>query len=163
MTTRGLSITLAAVLAVPMAAVAGTPPPAGQPGAPPHGEFERGPGGPGMRLLEELGLSDEQKGQVQALHARQRETLRPLLESAHQAREAFHTALEADNADATTVGQAALAMKAADARLRAAHDAAREEMKALLTPDQRERLEKLEASRPEHGGPRGFGRPGPRP
>ena len=138
------------------------------PGPPPGREFgpghPGGPGGPGFgpRLAEELGLSDEQKAQLDALRAKQRETLRPLMESARQAHEAFQAALDADGAEAAAVGQAALAMKAAEKKLRAAHDAAFEELKAILTPEQ---AAKLEQARAQHKGPGpgGFGRRGPRP
>jgi Spy/CpxP family protein refolding chaperone len=137
-----------------------------EPPGPPHGrEFgPGGPGGPGFgpRLAEELGLSEDQKAQLEALRGKQRETLRPLMESARQAHEAFQGALDADNADAAAIGQAALAMKAAEKKLRAAHDAAFEEMKAILTPDQAAKLEQARAQHPGPG-PGGFGRRGPRP
>ena len=124
--------------------------------------------GPGARrpgsapLAEELGLSDDQKAQFEALRGKQRETLRPLMEGARQAHEAFQTALDADNADAAAIGQAALAMKAAEKKLRAAHDAAFEEVKAILTPEQ---AAKLEQARAQHKGPGpgGPGRRGTRP
>ena len=132
------------------------------PGAPPHDR----PFGPGFghgRLAEELGLSDEQKSQLEALRGRQQETLKPLAEAARQAHETFRAALEADGADAATVGQAALAMHAAEKKLRAAHEAAFEEMKAILTPEQRDKLEKMHEGRKGPRGPHGPGGFGPRP
>jgi len=151
---------LMTVAAVAMAALPGAglaqaqdPPPP----APPHGrEFGPGrPGGPagpgfGPRLAEELGLNDDQKAQLDALAAKQRATLRPLMEGARQAHDAFQAALDADNADAVTIGQAALAMKAADRKLRAAHEAAFEEMKAILTAEQAAKLDQVRA---QHKGP----------
>jgi periplasmic protein CpxP/Spy len=154
MTRQGLTMTMAAaaVAALPWIAVASAQEPAG---APPHREFGRGPGGPGMgpHFAEALGLSEEQKTQMEALRSTQRETMKPLFESARAAHEAFRTALDAEGADAATVGRAALAMKAAETKLRAAHEAAREEMKALLTPEQRDKLDKLEQSRETWKGP----------
>jgi protein CpxP len=132
------------------------------PGPPPHDR----PFGPGFghgRLAEELGLSDEQKSQLEALRSRQQETLKPLAETARQAHESFRSALEADGADPATVGQAALAMHAAEKKLRAAHDSAFEEMKAILTPEQRDKLEKMHEGRKGARGPYGRGGPGPRP
>jgi Spy/CpxP family protein refolding chaperone len=131
-------------------------------GTPPHDR----PFGPGFghgRLAEELGLSDEQKSQLEALRRRQQETLKPLAETARQAHESFRSALEADGTDAATVGQAALAMHAAEKKLRAAHGAAFEEMKAILTPEQRDKLEKMHEGRKGTRGPWGPGGPGPRP
>lgn len=159
-----MTVAAVAVAALPWAGLAQAqdPPP------PPHGhEFGPGrpvgPGVPGLGpgLAEELGLSDDQKAQLDALRAKQRETMRPLLESARQAHDAFQAALDADNADAATVGQAALAMKAAEKKLRAAHEAAFAEMKAILTPEQAAKLDEV---RVQGRGPRpgGFGvRPRP--
>jgi Spy/CpxP family protein refolding chaperone len=159
-----MAVAAVAVGALPWAGLAQAqdPPP------PPHGhEFgpgrPGGPGGPGFGpgLAEALGLSDDQKAQLDALRTKQRETMRPLMESARQAHDAFQAALDADNADAATVGQAALAMKAAEKKLRAAHEAAFAEMKAILTPEQAAKLDQVRA---EGRGPRprGFGgRPRP--
>ena len=156
-----MMVAAAAVAAWPWAGLAQ----AQDPPAPPRGhEFgpgrPGGPGGPGIgpRFAEELGLSDEQKAQLEALRTKQRETLRPLMESARQAHEAFQTALDADNPDAAAVGQAALAMKAAEKKLRAAHDAAFEEMKAILTPEQAAKLDQVQAQH-KGPGPGGVGRP----
>jgi Spy/CpxP family protein refolding chaperone len=156
-----MMVAAAAVAAWPWAGLAQ----AQDPPAPPHGhEFgpgrPGGPGGPGIgpRFAEELGLSDEQKAQLEALRTKQRETLRPLMESARQAHDAFQTALDAENADAAAIGQAALAMKAADNKLRAAHKAAFEEMKAILTPEQAAKLDQVQAQH-KGPGPGGFGRP----
>jgi protein CpxP len=103
------------------------------------------------RLAEELGLSDEQKAQAEAIQARQHETVKPLMEAARAAHEAFRTALEAESPDATAVGQAALAMHAAEKKLQAAHEAGMAEIKALLTPEQREKLERMSEHRHGHG------------
>ena len=156
-----MMVAAAAVAAWPWAGLAQ----AQDPPAPPRGhEFgpgrPGGPGGPGIgpRFAEELGLSEEQKAQLEALRTKQRETLRPLMESARQAHDAFQTALDADNADAAAVGQAALAMKAADNKLRAAHKAAFEEMKAILTPEQAAKLDQVQAQH-KGPGPGGVGRP----
>jgi Spy/CpxP family protein refolding chaperone len=167
MTRKGVGTTVAAAVlaALPWVGIVQAQEP---PGPPPGREFgpgaPGGPGGPGFgpRMAEELGLSDDQKAQLEALRAKQRETLRPLMESARQAHEAFQTALDADRPDATAIGQAALVMKAAEKKLRAAHDAAFEEMKAILTPEQAAKLEQARAQR-KGPGPGGFGRRGPRP
>src|SRR5882762_10423111 len=73
------------------------------PGAPPH-DRPFGPGFAHGRLAEELGLSDEQKSQLEALRSRQQETLQPLAETARQAHQGFRSALEAEGADPATVG-----------------------------------------------------------
>lgn len=121
-----------------------------------------GPGGSGFgpdggRLAERLGLTDAQKAQLKALREKNRDAMKPLLQSARQAREAFRTALEAESPDAAAVGQAALAMHAAEAEVQAAHEAHREEFKAILDPEQREKLERAEKDGPRRFGRRGFG------
>ena len=140
----------AAVAALPWIAAAQ----AQGPGAPPPHGREMGRGFEAGRLAEELGLSDEQKTQVEAIHKKTWEVARPLMEASRQAHEAFRTALEADNADPTTVGQAALAMHAAEKKLQAVHESAMAEVKAILTPEQRAKLDQLHARGP-HDGPRG--------
>lgn len=122
-------------------------------GLPAHRHEFGGGFGPafGPRFAEQLGLSDEQKAQIEALRARDRETLRPLMDAAREAHEAFRKALETDGTDAATVGQAALAMHAAEKKLHAAHLAAFEEIKAILTPEQRDTLEKMREQGPRHG------------
>jgi Spy/CpxP family protein refolding chaperone len=164
MARKGMMMTAAALAVAALTCVGSLQ--AQPPGPPPHGR-ESGPGDPGgpgfgPRLAEELGLSDDQKPQLEALRGKQREALHPLMESARQAHEAFQAALDADNADAATIGQAALAMKAAEKKLRAAHAAAFEEMKAILTPEQVAKLEELRAQRKGRG-PGGLSRRGPRP
>lgn len=125
------------------------------------GRRDHGPGGPGFGpgpgFEERLGLSEEQKQQVKALHEKHRGEMRPLLESARNAHEAFRQAIEAENADATAVGQAVLAMHAAEKRLESARNALHEELKSILTPEQ---VEKLDAARERGAGP-GPGRGGP--
>jgi Spy/CpxP family protein refolding chaperone len=161
MTRRGLTMALAATLALATIAVARAqdpdmPPP---PGPEPHGWFVPGPGGPGRgphggRFAEELGLTDDQKAQMESLRKKNQETLKPLADAAREAHEAFRAAMDGDNPDPAAVGQAALAMRSAEKALRAAHEASFEQMKSILTQEQRD---KLDAKRKEHQlrGPRG--------
>jgi Spy/CpxP family protein refolding chaperone len=111
-------------------------------------------------IAEHLGLSDEQKAQWKAIHEKARETGEPLMKAAGAAKEAFDKALNADNADPSAVGQAAIAMRDAhrgvEAHMKATMDAA----KAILTPEQAAKLAAMEKRM--HGrGPDGFGPGGP--
>jgi len=115
------------------------------PGGPPARGFDPHFGPDPSRLAALLGLSDEQQAQLEAMRDKNRETLRPLMESARQADRSFRSALQEENPEATAVGQAALAMHAARRKLQAAHEAALEEMKAILAPEQREKLEEARA------------------
>jgi len=121
-----------------------------------------GPGGPSPieRMMERLGLSEDQRAAVHAVIEKDRETMRPLGEAARQAHEAFQKALDAEAPDATQVGQLALAMNAAQKKLDAARKAEMEKIKAILTPEQRERLEQAMQRGPGRGpGPGGSSRP----
>ena len=107
--------------------------------------------GPGLpRLMEMMTLTDEQRSQIKVLLSTNREHMKPLLQSARKADVAFRAALEAENPDVTAVGHAALAMHAARKKLHAAHSAAFEEVKSVLTDEQREELEGVRA-RLRHG------------
>lgn len=130
------------------------------PGGPPGRGFDPHFGPDPSRLAALLGLSDEQQAQLKAMRDKNRETLRPLMESARRADHSFRSALEEENPEATAVGQAALAMHTARLKVQAAHAAALEEMKAILTPEQGEKLEEARARfgpgrRRRPGGPEG--------
>ena len=112
------------------------------------------------RIAEHLGLSDEQKAQWKAIHEKARVTGEPLMKAAGEARQSFDKALQTDNADATTVGQAALAMKAAQTNVEAHHKGIFAEVKAILTPEQLAKFEEAQ-SRVRRPGPGGFGPGGP--
>ena len=142
------ALALGGWVAVAQAQGAGTP-------APHERAWGRGFGG-GARLAEALGLSDDQKTQLQALRTRQRETMKPLMDAVREAHGALRQAMESDSPDATAVGQQALALHAAEKKLGAAHEAAFAEMKAILTPEQQAKLEQMKEKGPHRGpgGPR---------
>jgi periplasmic protein CpxP/Spy len=141
----------------------------------PQGAPRRGPGGPGFgpggpgpegapieRITEHLGLSDEQREQWKALHEKARETGKPLMEAAHQAREAFEAALDAENAEPANVGRAALAMRAAGRKVEEHRKATFDAAKAILTPEQLAKLEEGGKRRLGPGEGAGFGPGRPR-
>lgn len=132
----------------------------GGPGGPGFGpEGQGGPGRPRIGMVaEHLGLSDQQKEQWKIIHEKARETGEPLMKAAGEAKQAFDKALEAENAQAAAVGQAALAMRAAHNKVEAHRKATQEAVKAILTPEQLAKMEEFEKSRRGPGGHRGFGR-----
>ncbi len=140
------------------------------------GEPGFGPGGPGGHdgppigmVARHLGLSDEQKEQWKAIHEKARETGEPLMKATREAKAAFDKALDAENADANTVGQAALAMREAHKKAEAHRKATFEAVKAILTPEQLAKVEEAEKHGPRRGkafgpgGPGGAGGPEDRP
>lgn len=118
-----------------------------------------GPGGPPIEMIaERLGLSDDQKAQWKAIHEKAREEGQPLMKAAGAAKEAFDKALEAENADAAAVGQAAIAMKNARSLVEAHHKAAMDAAKAILTPEQSAKFEQTQKHMMRGpGGPQGQG------
>jgi len=139
----------------------------------PGGGHARRPGGPGFgpggadgtggpppeMIAERLGLSDEQKAQWKAIHDAARQTGEPLMKAAGDARAAFEKALDADNADPSAVGQAAIAMKNARNQLEAQHKATMDAARAILTPEQAAKFDEMQKRMrgPGPGGARGEG------
>ncbi len=136
-------------------------------------EGERRPGGPqgsgpggrdGGRhlhwLAEELGLTDEQEANWKALHEQNRTEMEPLRQEGRELREKLRASVEAPNPDPQAVGVATLALEQHRKAVEAAQKAFRERLSAVLTPEQKTKLEALKAQRHERRGPDGFGRRG---
>ena len=128
-----------------------------------RGPRPEGPGGPPPieRMMERLGLSEDQKAAIHAVVEKDQDTMRPLADAARGAHESFQGALDAPSPDATKVGQLAIAMNAAQKKFESARKAEMEKIKAILTPEQREKLEQAMQRGPGRGpgGPGGQGGP----
>ena len=115
-----------------------------------HGE-----GGPRMmmhgdhhRISEELGLSEDQKEAAKQIHEETWAKAEPLMEQHRQQFEEIHTLLDAGNANPTEIGHKAIAAHASMKQVRALHEEGMERFKALLTEEQKEKLETLEKESP---------------
>jgi Spy/CpxP family protein refolding chaperone len=134
---RAASILAAAallLLALPLAA---------QPSKGPHdpAEILHNP-----RLLARyLHLTPDQVTATQKLAADLKAALDPLHQQGQKLRDAFQAAISAANANPCDVGQAALAIRANDQKIKAALDDFDTKFSALLTPDQLARYEALKA------------------
>lgn len=123
-------IALAALLAIPATradqTTPATPPPAGE-----HGPEHKGHRGDRLKMLaEKLDLSDDQKAKI-----------KPIIEDEVKSAKAVHE-------------DASLDRKAKWAKIEEIRKAHREQIKALLTPDQVKKLEELKEERgPRPGGP----------
>jgi Spy/CpxP family protein refolding chaperone len=111
-----------------------------------------GTAGPGFghhfdHLAKALGLTDAQKAEAKPLEDELQATITPLFADLKTKHEAVRAALDA-NADATTVGEAAIAAHAVELQIKAAHEKFATAFAALLTPDQ---LTKFNALKAEHG------------
>ena len=182
LTSRNLSqLALGAMLLAGMGAaeaVAGErrgPPPAPTAPPPPHGE-EGGPddrGGPGgmnpregLRLLKEhakeLGISDATLTQIKEIARKGRDSRAPLDDRLEDARDKMRELMQSDSPDKAKVMAAIEEAGRAEIALRQHDVEVLLQIRALLTPEQREAVKKM--MRDERGGrgPRGEGRRGGR-
>ena len=118
-----------------------------------------GEGGPrmmhgGPAFVQELGLNDEQKEAAKQIHEEIWAKVEPLAEQHHQQFEEILALLDAGNANATEIGQKTIAAHASMKQIEALHEEGMERFKALLTEEQKAKLETLDT---EHeGGPQGM-------
>jgi len=101
-------------------------------------------------LATALGLSADQKVQWDAIHQQLDATVRPLHEQIQAAHEQLHALADSSNPDATTVGRQFLSIVALEKQIKTAHDSTKKQVDALLTPDQKTKLESLHHGM-EHG------------
>lgn len=129
------------------------------PGAGPGAAFGPADGqGPHLgRLAGWLELTDEQIEAARALFETVRTEAEPLRDEQKALRDELRTVLEADAPDATEVGTLVLALHDNRQEIRGLREAAWADFEALLTPEQLEKLEQLQAVR-QHFGRRGPGR-----
>jgi len=117
-------------------------------------------GGPGEHMMhggpafaQELGLNDEQKEAAKQIHEEIWAKAEPLMEQHRQQFEEIHALLDAGNANPTDIGNKAIAAHASMKQVHALHEEGMERFKALLTEEQKEKLEALEKENPtrHHG------------
>jgi len=105
-----------------------------------------------------LGLSEEQKGQVQKVMEGQRAKHEALRDELEKNRDALRQALESANPDPAAVGELAIEGHRLREEGRALREAQDKAVRALLTPEQQAKFDAMRALR-EDGGPMGEGRP----
>jgi Spy/CpxP family protein refolding chaperone len=111
-------------------------------------------------LAKALDLTDAQKAAAKPLQDEFLATVKPLFAELEAKHQAVHAALDA-NADAATVGEAAIAAHAVELQIKAAHEKFATAFAALLTPDQLTKFTAMKAQHEKRGmGPGGFGHHG---
>jgi protein CpxP len=145
----------AAAVGLALVAGAGTVAVAGDGGH--RGAHGRG----GFRGFRGLDLTEEQRAQAKAIFEEQRKASEPQRAQMHELRKQMREQLASGKADATAIGQLAIQTHAIGEQLREARLRGRERFAAILTPEQKAKLEQMKSER----GKRGFGRRGfgPRP
>jgi len=117
-----------------------------------------GPGGPPFERA--LQLTDAQRTSLQTLREKEREAIKPLAEQARPLRERLREAVDS-SADATTVGQLVLDIHSIEKQIQEIRKSYREQFTALLTAEQKQKLETLESLMGPGRGGRGRGPGGP--
>jgi periplasmic protein CpxP/Spy len=103
-----------------------------------------GPGGPLGGLVEQLGLSDDQKTQVKGILQSHRDEWKALADRAFAAHQALQAAINADTIDEAAIRDKAAAVGTVEADIAVAHAHARGEIFRLLTPEQQAKAKELQ-------------------
>jgi len=144
-------------------------------GAALYAQSEDGPPGPGgrhgrggfglLRMARGLDLTEEQKASFKAFADEHRQAMEPLWRKHRELRQEVRKQLDAGDADAQTVGQLTIDARQVAQQMAESRKQVKEKFEALLTPEQKTKLEQFESRRGKRG-PRGFfgpGRRGPAP
>ena len=111
-------------------------------------------------LTKALNLTADQQAAVTKLHQDLMAKAQPLMQQHHQQMAEVKTLLDGTNPDATEIGQKTIAAHATLLQLKSLHDDFNTKLSALLTPDQKTKLEQLHQA---HGDHASFGGPGAAP
>ncbi len=128
----------------------------------PAGPSDRGPRNPGAGLRNALGLNDAQVTAIQALAETEKTRLQAIMTDIRQKRQTLDALLNAASPNPTDVGNAAIALHAAQSKLPGERDYYISELKKLLTGEQQQKLDTILAANGGRGLPiPGFGSGGP--
>lgn len=103
------------------------------------------------QFAEGLDLTEDQKAAVKPLHEELRAQSEPVMEKMHQQMEELHALLDTANPNPTEVGNKAIAAHATRAQLKALHEEFKTRFSALLTDEQKAKLEEIHAKHGEDG------------
>ena len=111
-------------------------------------------------LTKALNLTADQQAAVTKLHQDLMAKAQPLMQQHHQQMADVKTLLDGVNPDATEIGQKTIAAHNTMQQLKALHEDFKTKLTALLTPDQKTKLQQMEQAHQGHGS---FGGPGEAP
>jgi Spy/CpxP family protein refolding chaperone len=142
-----------------------TAPAGAPPGSSPRG-WRHGPPGPPPidelleRHAQELGLDAALQAKIREIAAQARQQAQPALDEMHSLHEGMHQLLVSDSPDSQQVMSQADRIGAAETQLRKQRLATMLEIRALLTPEQRQKLVQIFEDKRARGGGRNWGPPG---
>ena len=100
------------------------------------------------KIAQVLQLTPDQKPQFDSIHAELATAMKPLLDQSRAAHDQLHALLNADNPDATAIGNQAIAAHSLEKQIQASHVSAVQKVEAILTPEQKAKFEGMMS---EHG------------
>ena len=125
------------------------------------GQGKRGGGFGMMRGLSRLDLTESQKADVKRIMESRKATFQSLRDRAHSDWEALQNLSEGSAPDTSAVGAAFLKVRAGREALRAERKSTMQEVRSILTTEQKEKLDTMAQERRERFGRRGMqGAPG---
>lgn len=141
---RRLALVIAlALLATPILAQGG---PGRGPG---YGHFRGADSPMHERVLDQLDLTDDQRGQIDQLMADHRTAMKDRREQMRDRRMAMRDLIHADEFDEAAIRDAAMAIAEAEADVAVERARLRHEIHALLTPEQQEKAAEMREKRRE--------------
>ncbi|HEY4562976.1 MAG TPA: periplasmic heavy metal sensor [Thermoanaerobaculia bacterium] len=111
-------------------------------------------------LTKALNLTADQQTAVTKLHQDLMAKAQPLMQQHHQQMAEVKALLDGVNPDANEIGQKTIAAHSTMQQMKALHDDFKTKLTALLTPDQKTKLQQMEQAHQGHGS---FGGPGEAP
>ncbi|HUA37613.1 MAG TPA: Spy/CpxP family protein refolding chaperone [Candidatus Sulfopaludibacter sp.] len=132
-------ITLTVATALNVVGLMTTPSLAADANAPAHGRFFQ-------RIAERLNLTDDQKAQIKTILRGEKGTLKPLMQQLRAARQNLRAAIQAGDANETTVRAAAAKVAAVEADLAVERMKIFAKITPILTDEQRQQLSEFEQS-----------------
>ncbi|HZI67443.1 MAG TPA: Spy/CpxP family protein refolding chaperone [Thermoanaerobaculia bacterium] len=124
------------------------------------GRGHRGMGGGWMRGLSQLDLSETQKADIRRIMESRHAALESLRERFQADRDALKAAADSPSADPAAVGAAYLRVRANGETMRAERQKTMEEVRAVLTNEQREKFDTMKQNMKERRGKFGRGKAG---
>lgn len=125
-----------------------------------HGHGMHAMGDHGAFLTKALNLTADQQAAVTKLGQDLQAKAQPLMQQHRQQMSEIKTLLDGVNPDATEIGQKTIAAHSTMQQLKSLHDDFKTKLTALLTPDQKTKLQQMEQAHHGHGS---FGGPGEAP
>jgi Spy/CpxP family protein refolding chaperone len=109
--------------------------------------------GPGrlLQMRNRLGLSEQQVSQVQTILQQHRNAVFPLQQELRAKNHALANALESAQPDATAVGRLVIEQRSLKKKLGEMNEKLRKDVEAVLTPEQKEKLDELRQAVPAPG------------